>query len=263
MSRVEFIAAPPRIYVVGITTPVESALDQYMEDIGQSWVQVGENPPGDPQAIIEAAGRVCYASWNNPAKRTRHQYICSSIIDNMHGSVLEHLWVNLMVKDLPRSTQLELVRHGDGTAFSFESTRFTDKNVRFIIPPLIRHSSELVEHFCRSCLLAKDAYDVIHSQSKELTSDDEVVLNRKRAKEASRAILPNALGSDGMVSLNARALRWIVQSRSDPHADLSIREFAYALYAATRDHLPAVFADATVTGMPDGIPRVSFSVPKV
>lgn len=259
--KVSFVSAPPTVYVMGASTPVTFGIEAYLESVDEKWRTIAADRPWDPEEIIEAAGRICYSSWNNPADKTRQQYIESSIIQNAHGSVLEHVWLNLIVQDLPRSTQLELIRHGDGTAFSFESTRFTDKRLRFVIPPRMRGNEVLEERFTSHCLEAVELYKMFRDSG---TFDhEEGTLKRKRAKEMARAILPNCLGSDGVVSVNGRSLRWIIQSRSDAHADLSIREMAYALYTATKDYLPSLFCDATVTESPDGIPIVSFAQPKV
>lgn len=261
MSKVSFIAEAPTIHVVGVSAPLSIGFDDYLSSINEEWNTLGDARSWDPEEIVEAAGRICYASWNNPAKKTRQQYIRSSIIDHAHGSVLEHVWLNLIIQDLPRSTQLELVRHGDGTAFSFESTRFTDKRLRFVIPPRMRGDETLEEVFKTHCLSAVAAYTTLRDAAE--FEHEEGTLKRKRAKEMARAVLPNCLGSDGLVSVNGRSLRWIIQSRSDAHADLSIRELAYALYTATKDYVPSIFSDVRVTESPDGVPVVSFDQPKV
>lgn len=261
MPEISFIRDAPKVYVAGVSTPDFAELSRYLEDIGATWVKVGAEPPDDPEALVEAAGRLCYESWNNPAKKTRQQYIRSSIIDHAHGSVLEHVWINLIIRDLPRSSQLELVRHGDGTAFSFESTRFTDKRMRFVIPPRLRGHAELEEEFMSQCHSAAESY----TKFRDAVSlpYEEGTLKRKRAKEMARSLLPNALASDGMVSLNLRSARWIIQSRSDLHADLSLREMAYSVYNALIRVAPKTLHDAVVTPTDDGIPVVSFAVPKV
>lgn len=258
--QISFVDHAPKIYVAGVTTPY-GGIEDYLENIETEWRRMGDFEVWDTEEVIEVAGRVCYASWHNPADKTRHQYIRSSIIEHGHGSVLEHVWLNLLVQDLPRSTQLELVRHGEGTAFSFESTRFTDKRLRFVIPPRMRQDEALINVFRMHCQSAAESYVLLRDG---LSVDHEDgTLKRKRSKEMARSILPNCLGSDGLVSLNARALRWIVQSRSDAHADLSIREFAYALFQAAKPFLPSVLSDAIETPHADGIPVISFAAAKV
>ena len=256
----QLIFAPPKVFVVGVTMPVGGGIQDYLDYRGVEW-----NTPrvsGDPQTIIEAAGRVCYQSWSNPGGKSREEYIQGSIIEHEHGSVLEHLWFNLLIADLPRSSQLELVRHGDGTAFSFESTRFTDKFLRFVVPPKIRTEDDVVLYLWTDGVIeAEDHYRSLISGMS--VGSEEGTLKRKRAKEAARSLLPNAQGSDGMFSVNARAARHIINLRTNEHADLSIREFAYALYQAIKPWAPAVFADAIESTDAQGVPTVAFKVPKV
>jgi thymidylate synthase (FAD) len=233
---------------------------RYLDHRGVKWIT--ENPKDDPLAIVEMAGRVCYHSWRNPQGRTRQEYIAEQIIGHEHGSVLEHVWFNMLVADLPRSSQLELVRHGEGTGFSFESQRFTDAHLRFVVPPRLREDDDAIALFTSAANLAQDYYTALQALSG--SDSDEGTLARKRIKEAARAVLPNAAGSDGMVSMNGRAARHIINLRSNEHADLSIREFAWEVYQAISDVAPALFADATVNyGASDGIPSVSFEHPKV
>lgn len=239
---------------------------EYLDYRGTDWNDYNEDDVYACELLVELGGRVCYASLNNPAKRSTHEYISQQIIAAKHGSVLEHVYFNFLVADLPRSSQLELVRHGDGTAFSFESTRFTDKNLRFIVPPHIRNDLTEVAHFEEECENIQEAYErsveSLTERYRGMYGEDKT-LARKRAKEASRSILPNSLGSDGLVSINGRALRWIVESRTNEHADLSIREFGYELYLASRDVMPSLYADIDITNVREGAPQISFTYSKV
>lgn len=267
MIDVEIIAHPPKVFLVGKTIPDWNEINDYLAYRNANW----NTTPGEAsvtETVAEAAGRVCYQSWANKRGATRDEYLRRSIIDHGHGSVLEHVWLNCLVADLPRSVQLELVRHGEGTAFSFESQRFTDAHLRFVAPPLIRGDAAAMKVFTADCHRALLSYqaacDVAMSISSAMSSlDHDATLKRKRVKEAARAVLPNCVGSDGMFSVNARAARHIIQLRSDEHADASIREFAFALYEAVREAIPAVLSDAHVHDTDFGAQRVSFEVSKV
>jgi len=240
--EVQFVRRPPLVVLAGMTKPV-GAFEYYLRYRGITWET--DKPLDETDALLEAAGRVCYQSWDNPAKRTRDVYLSKQIIGNGHHSVLEHVWFNFIVADVPRSTQLELVRHRVGTAYSWESTRFTSKFLRFIVPPRIRNDIAAVEAFKAACLSAVSTYFYLVDRARRET--DQGTLKRKRALEAARSVLPNALGSDGMVSVNVRALRHIVSLRSDEAADLSIREFVQELFSVAANALPPVFVDALTT----------------
>lgn len=236
--NVQFIDYAPRVFLVGSSQPIVANFDKYLRYRKEMWS--GSNLRTS-ECIAEAAGRVCYQSWTNPSQKSTEEYLQQSIVEHRHGSVLEHVWFNFLVADLPRSSQLELVRHGDGTAFSFESTRFTNKYMRFVIPPLLRDNADLFKYDCMQS--HKTYMEMIGSLD---VDDYEGTLKRKRRLEAARAVLPNALGSDGMVSMNARALRWITEVRSDEHADLSIREFAAALFTEAKPYLQGILADGVL-----------------
>lgn len=211
---------------------------------------------GDPESITEAAGRGCYQSWDNPAGRTRGQYIGDQIVGNNHLSVAEHVVVNLMCADVPRSTQLETVRHRVGVAYSWESTRYTDKFLRFIVPPFYRGDDEATEELIAGYLDDYERYKRLKAHGMKKTGKGTTA--RKRAMEAARAKLPSGLGSDGMFSLNGHALRHFIAKRSAEAADLSMREFAYEMYQATKPVLPHLLADATEVVTEEGISVIRF-----
>lgn len=270
MSRpdidVQIVTTPPRVFVAGITTPRVDGIMDYLKYRGATWRT--EDDLSEPEAIVEAAGRVCYQSWRNPRNRRRGEYLQEAIIGHGHGSVLEHLWVNLLVADLPRSVQLELVRHGEGTGFSFESQRFTDRLLRFVAPPAVRADPLMLEVFSHKCMRSAYAYMEMLGHLGDSVDgagrySEDATLRRKRIKEAARSVLPNCVGSDGMVSVNARALRHILQMRSDVHADASIREFANAAFEATADLLPGVMADVELGEWDLGGRSLGFAARKV
>lgn len=242
MAEPQFIDHPPRIFVVGISTPDRLNFLEYLKYRNETWNTDYFN---EPEAIIEAAGRCCYQSWKNPANRTRREYIQEQIVGHDHLSVAEHLSVNLLCADVPRSTQLETVRHRVGVAYSWESTRFTDKHLRFIVPPRLRDDSNALSAFKAHCYYSAEMYQTLLEKAERET--DEGTLKRKRAKEAARSVLPNCLGSDGLVTMNGRELRYFIAKRTDESADLSMREFAAAIFDAVKDELPALFADADVS----------------
>src|SRR5207237_2000945 len=76
---------------------------------------IGESTDGE--RLAEFAGRVCYMSQHNPAKRTTRDYL-ENIKKQGHGSVLEHANYTLFVEGVSRSLTHELVRHRAGFAYS-------------------------------------------------------------------------------------------------------------------------------------------------
>ena len=260
----------PKVWLVGRSLPDPSQIEEFMAYRDRFWnfanadeAQVA-SAGCSPQTLIELGGKVCYDSFHNPGNKTSQEYIHGSVIEHEHGSVLEHIALNFMVASLPRSTQLELVRHRAGMAYSFRSTRFTDSWLEFVVPPLLRleqHAQErqiFIDYSRKSFQVYSDIADAIDSDTQ-----GDATLRRKRIKEAARSVLPNSLGSDGLVTCNGRSLRHLIAMRTDPHADASIREFAYGLYLASVDTVPALFVDAEVIPQSFGTPHIKFAHPKV
>jgi thymidylate synthase (FAD) len=262
---------PPKIFVVGLTTPHWGNFQDYLDYRERIYVDgTADREDGlvnahQPANIIAFGGKVCYDSFHNPGDKTLEAYIQGSIISHLHGSVLEHATLNLMCASVPRSTQLELVRHRQGMGYSWQSTRFTDKRVEYVIPPLIRENEDQRKFFESFARHNFQKYCEIADSlgTEQLGEEESKTLRRKRVKEAARSILPNSLGSDGLVTFNGRSLRHVLEVRSDPSADASIREFAYAVYQAVLPYVPELLADVTVVPQTFGAPQLVFKHRKV
>src|SRR3954468_5803126 len=103
------------------------------EHLPVSW----EGESTDGERLAEFAGRICYMSQHNPAKRSTREYI-ENIKKQGHGSVLEHANYTLLLEGVSRSLTHELVRHRAGFAFSQLSQRYVDESqAAFVVPPAI------------------------------------------------------------------------------------------------------------------------------
>lgn len=259
-TDVRFIDHAPHVRVVGVTQPNMDAMLEMVEEMGRTW---GRDQEPTPESVSVFAGASCYVSYDNKAGRSDAEYLRQSIVEHGHLSVIEHINVSFGVTYMPRSVQMEVIRHRPGSAYSFISQRFVHTDGEFIVPPILRtegmeDSRKVFEESCTSLYAnylklvdeIKDEYE--HENAEERT------LKRKRQKEAARALLPNCVTSSGVITYNARQLRHVIEMRSDEHADASIREFAAALYNASKDVIPAIFQDATVREV-EGVPEVKFA----
>jgi thymidylate synthase (FAD) len=234
------VSSPPEVFVIGHTQFNGPGMGAYLGPI--RWAPDYRTDSRHNELVIEAAGRVCYRSWDNPAKKSTRQYISQSIVEHKHESVIEHVTINFMVKDLPRSVLMELSRHRVGTAMSFESTRFTFASMRLIMPPLIRAQSK--EHQKRWVSRARNDVYSFYTELEDLGYDPTLKRKeRKRIVEAARGHLPNEQGCDGVWTVNMRQLRHVMLLRSHPDADLSFREFVCQLWEPAVSLFPSVFAD--------------------
>lgn len=259
-TDVRFIDHAPHVRVVGVTQPDMSAMKEMVQEMGKTW---GRDQDATPESVAVFAGASCYVSYENKAGRTDAEYLRQSIVEHGHLSVIEHINISFGVTYLPRSVQMETIRHRPGSAYSFISQRFVHTDGEFIVPPILRtkgmeDSRKVFEEGCKA--LYSNYLTLVDEIKDEYEPEnpDERTLKRKRQKEAARSLLPNCTTSSGVITYNARQLRHVIEMRSDEHADASIREFAAALYNASKDVIPAIFQDATVREV-EGVEEVKFA----
>lgn len=79
---------------------------------------------------------------------------------------------------------------------------------------------------------------------------------RKWARGIARDVLPNNLETRGIWTTNLRQWRWIIESRTERHAELEIRRLGVAIYESLKDLSPVHFEDFSYGGVVDGIPEI-------
>jgi thymidylate synthase (FAD) len=206
------------------------------------------------QALTEFAGRACYQSWSkpNPRTATNAAYI-RHIIDVGHFSVLEHASVSFYITGLSRSCTHELIRHRH-FSYSQLSQRFVpERDSQVVLPPGIDGDAELQEFLLKAADTSREAYATLLAKLEAKFADEpNAVLRRKQARQAARAVLPNATETRIVVTGNYRAWRHFIAMRASEHADVEIRRLAIAFLRQLADLAPAVFADFQVTTLADG-----------
>jgi thymidylate synthase (FAD) len=78
------------------------------------------------------------------------------------------------------------------------------------------------------------------------------LLRRKQARQAARAVLPNATETRIVVTGNYRAWRHFIAMRASEHADVEIRRLAIACLRELIAVAPTVFADFEIATLSDG-----------
>jgi thymidylate synthase (FAD) len=210
------------------------------EHLPVSWV--GESSDGE--RLAEFAGRICYMSQHNPAKRSTRDYL-DNIKKQGHGSVLEHANYTLLLEGVSRSLTHELVRHRAGFSYSQLSQRYVDESeANFVVPPAMLGDDALEDAWRRQTEDAQRAYVALVERLMERygwVSDR--VHRRKMAREAARAVLPNATETKIVVTANARAWRTMLELRSSEGAELEIRRAAVAILRLLQCEAPGFFSD--------------------
>jgi thymidylate synthase (FAD) len=205
-------------------------------------------------ALTEFAGRACYQSWSkpNPKTATNAAYL-RHIIDVGHFSVLEHASVSFYITGLSRSCTHELVRHRH-FSYSQQSQPFVpEADAQVVLPPGMEDDPEVQELFLAHSDASRRAYTTLLAKLEgKFAGGSNAVLRRKQARQAARAVLPNATETRIVVTGNYRAWRHFIAMRASEHADVEIRRLAITCLRQLADLAPAVFDDFEITTLADG-----------
>lgn len=207
-----------------------------MRIIDPSFTWLGNAPDGDQMlANIAAAGRVCYQSESKSDDTT----FVRERVRQGHESVLEHEKISVRII-CDRGVSHELVRHRIAS-YSQESTRYCNyskgkfgSELTFIRPYWDdgSHSAEMVKlRMCWkfACIDAETHY--------------KDMMELGCTPEAARAVLPNCLKTEIVMTANLREWRHFFKLRCAPAAHPDMRIVANMLLTAFKDVVPVVFDD--------------------
>lgn len=190
----------------------------------------------DPSTIlkkIEFAGRVCYKSEDKITKESAARFI-STILKNGHESVLEH--VSITVKFIiDRGVSHEIVRHRIAS-YSQESTRYCNysnnkfgNEITVIEPCFLDKNSDKYELWYNSCSACEDDYFIL--------------LNLGCTPQEARAVLPNSLKTELVMTANIREWRHFLKLRTSPASHPQMVEIANMLLDKFKRSIPILFDD--------------------
>lgn len=206
------------------------------------------------QALAEFAGRACYQSWKkpNPATATNAGYL-RHIIEVGHLSVLEHGSVSFYITGVSRSLTHELIRHRHFSYSQLSQRYVPERDAAMVAPDVIASDPELLARFQAASDAALAAYnELLEGLEKKFAGVENATLRRKQARQAARAVLPNATETRIVVTGNYRAWRHFIGMRATEHADVEIRALAVECLRQVRGVAPNVFADFQISTLDDG-----------
>jgi thymidylate synthase (FAD) len=206
------------------------------------------------QALCEFAGRACYQSWKkpNPATATNAGYL-RHILEVGHLSVLEHGSVTFYLTGVSRSLTHELIRHRHFSYSQLSQRYVPGRGSPVVEPEVIAGDPELHSTFVEATEAAAKAYDALLAGLEQRFADvPNATLRRKQARQAARAVLPNATETKIVVTGNYRAWRHFIAMRATEHADVEIRELAIECLRQLQAEVPNLFADFEIGTLEDG-----------
>lgn len=226
-----------------------------------AWTQF--QPPADVpwdtdteggQALAEFAGRACYQSWSkpNPATATNAGYI-KHILEVGHLSVLEHGSATFYFIGVSRSFTHELIRHRHFSYSQLSQRYVPERDAAMVEPQVIAEDPELHKRFVEASEAAVRAYnELLEGLEAKFSDVSNATLRRKQARQAARAVLPNATETRIVVTGNYRAWRHFISMRATEHADVEIRALAVECLRQLQALAPSVFDDFAISQLPDG-----------
>ena len=240
----------PQVYLVAKTEMCGGGMARYLSDIGaDEW---DTDSPSSGERLVEAAGRMCYRSWlpwdperplaSNPnvsKVREGNDVYLGHILEVGHGSILEHVNMTFICRDVSRVFTHELVRHRAGWAYSQESLRFVRlKDLRVWLPD---EAKEQEGYWT-------DVIETLESVQAELTEMYKIegmkdFNKKKQLTSMFRRLAPIGLATTIMFTANIRALRHVITMRTNPFAEIEIRLVFDMIAEVCKQEYPNFFQD--------------------
>lgn len=192
--------------------------------------------PIDGEAILkmlEAVGRTCYKSEDKIQEGSAERFI-AGIVKRGHEAVIEHY--NITVKFIcDRGVTHEIVRHRLAS-YCQESTRYCNYSsdrfgteITVIKPCYLDEGTEGYRMWAGLCSLAEAYYFDL--------------LNYGCTPQEARAVLPNSLKTELVMTANIREFRHFFKLRCSKAAHPQMREVALMLLKEFKERIPVLFDD--------------------
>ena len=230
------------------STKFDHGIFDFMREVG--WDPEPDASHGD--TLAEVAGRLCYKSWrpydgtqgtnaNVTKVREGNMPYVGNIIDSGHGSVLEHINFTFACMGISRVFTHELVRHRAGCAYSQESLRYCRLQDLTVVLPADPNITPAMK--VDAVRAIEGLKRVIAKLDKEMIAPHKSFDVKKKLTSWLRRIAPIGISTNIMFTVNARALRHMICTRTSVHAEVEIREAFDIIAHKAKDRCPALFQD--------------------
>ncbi|HBG21865.1 MAG: FAD-dependent thymidylate synthase [Syntrophaceticus sp.] len=197
----------------------------------------------DPEAAVAAAARLCYsdcgaADLKKGMSREEMTSLLKRLISMGHLSPAEHASFTFAIDGVSRSLSHQLVRHRIAS-YSQKSQRYvSESNFFYITPPSIAEDPEATAVFEQVMGDLQEAYGKLA----------DIV-----PREDARYLLPNAVETKLVCTMNARSLYNFFRMRCCCRAQWEIRALAQEMREIVRQIAPDLFALAGPSCETEGI----------
>jgi thymidylate synthase (FAD) len=190
----------------------------------------------DAEKICAVAARLCYSAAkiddiDENFTTDKIKDLLSKVISSGHHSVLEHASFTFGVEGVSRALLAQLTRHRIAS-FSVQSQRYVKfkSGVDFVFPNTIKKDEKLLGKYNNFLKSTESLY-------KEF-------LDAGIPAEDARYILPNAVTTQIIITMNARELRHFFSLRCCNRSQWEIKEMSCRMLNLARKEVPLLFEDA-------------------
>lgn len=195
--------------------------------------------PLDGDAILrhlELCGRVCYKSENRITPESAENFV-RGIIARKHEAVLEHFSFSVRFI-VDRGVSHEIVRHRLAS-YCQESTRYCNysgdrfgNEITVIKPCFLFEGTNGYKKWAEACETAEREYFTL--------------LDWGCTPQEARAVLPNSLKTELIMTANLREWRHFFKLRTSPAAHPQMYEVTIPLLKEVQEKIPVIFEDLEV-----------------
>lgn len=194
------------------------------------------NHTPDPERAIAAAARLCYAPVGAAELLERMsdedvRRVLRTIITSGHVSALEHASYTFAVDGVSRAMTHQLVRHRLAS-YNQQSQRYVTYSSEpcFVVPGSVAQDPGVASTYDAAMKAAYAAYRAL--------------LDAGIPAEDARYVLPNAMETKIVITMNVRELLHFFGLRCCNRAQWEIRQVANAMLALVQPTAPYIFMDA-------------------
>jgi thymidylate synthase (FAD) len=190
----------------------------------------------EPERAIAAAARLCYAPVGaaellEQMSDESVRRVLKTVITSGHTSTLEHASYTFAIDGVSRALTHQLVRHRLAS-YNQQSQRYVtyDSEPSFVVPPTVAADPAARAVFDEACEAAFASYRAL--------------LDAGVPAEDARYVLPNAMETKIVVTMNVRELMHFFELRCCKRAQWEIRELALEMLRLATETAPYLFMDA-------------------
>jgi thymidylate synthase (FAD) len=151
---------------------------------------------------------------------------------------LEHATFTFAIEGVSRALTHQLVRHRIAS-YSQQSQRYVKESAfDYVIPPSVEEDEDMRREYVAAMKRIQESYDALARSLEKKGRKGEA------ANEDARFLLPQAVETKIVVTMNCRELLHFFKERCCVRAQWEIRELAGEMLKICKQRLPAVFSNA-------------------